>query len=77
MEDDQDDPPQNKLKYYGNLLVNPDPVTKMMSQVNMTSTQSKNEGNDINTPSANFSRTGLGRPKRQGITRGSQKCMAC
>ena len=31
MEDDQDDPPQNKVKDSGNLLVDPDPVAKMMS----------------------------------------------
>ena len=49
MEDDQDDPPQNKLKDYDNLLVNPHPVTKMMSQANMTSMQSKNECNEIKT----------------------------
>ena len=49
MKDDQDDPPQNKLNDYSNLLVNPDPLTKMMNQVTMTSMQSKNEGNEIKT----------------------------
>ena len=50
VEEDQDDPPQNKLlKGLGNPLVNLDPVAKMMNQVNMTSTQSKNEGIEITT----------------------------
>ena len=49
VDNDQNDTPQKKVKDSGNLLVNPDPVAKMMSQVSMTSTQSKNEGNEITT----------------------------
>ena len=37
------------MKDSGNLPVNSDPVAKMMNQVNMTSTHSKNEGNEITT----------------------------
>ena len=47
VEDDWVDPPQVKVKDSGNLPVNSDPVAKMMNQVNMTSTHSKNEGNEI------------------------------
>ena len=47
VEDDQDDPAWRKVKDFGNLLVNPDPVAKMMSQINMTSKQYQNEGNEI------------------------------
>ena len=49
MEDDQEDPPQNKVRDSGNLPVNPDPVAKTMSQVNMISTQYKNENYEITT----------------------------
>ena len=49
VEDNQDDPPQNKMKDSGNLLVNPDSISKMMSQIYMTLTQSKKEVNEITT----------------------------
>ena len=49
VEDNQDDPPQNKMKNSGNLLVNPDSISKMMIQIYMTLTQSKKEVNEITT----------------------------
>ena len=49
VEDDPAHTTQNKVIDSGNLLVSSDPVAKMMSQVNMTSTQSKNEGNEMKT----------------------------
>ena len=69
MEDDQDDPPQNKLlKDPGNLLVNPDLVAKMTNKVNMTSTQSKNDGIEITTLLQHISQEqDWGHPRDDGL----------
>ena len=79
MEDDQDDPPQNKLlKDPGNLLVNPDPVAKMMNQVNMSTTQSKNERIEIITLLQQISQEqDWGDPIDEGLAEAAVKFMAC